>query len=416
MSVSWIVIVFLVLLAARTAVELVLDQLNLRHSRRNEGAIPDAFAGVMDAETYARAHAYTRAKLRFSMVETVYDAVVLAVVVVWLLAPLYQGLTGLLGEGIWAQAGVLFLIGLVLSLPGLPFNWYEQFHLEERFGFNKSTPRLWMTDRLKGLVLGALIGIPVMALVLAFFAWFPATWWLWAFAVLFLFQLVMMVVYPIFILPWFNKLSPLEDGDLRERLMALADRTGFRARTIQVMDGSKRSGHSNAFFTGFGRFRRIVLFDTLMEQLQPDALEAVLAHEIGHYRLGHIPRLLAMSALTSLLGFAAMGWLAGQSAFLTAFGFPADPVSAAPVLLLFSLCSGVVTFWFAPLSNRLSRKHEYQADRFAREAVDSPDPLIVALRTLTRENLGNLTPHPLYSAFYYSHPTLIEREQALRSA
>ncbi|MGJ3243828.1 MAG: M48 family metallopeptidase [Opitutales bacterium] len=415
MSVSWILLTFLLLLAARTTVQLLLDGLNLRHSRRHEAAVPTAFAGIMDEETYARAHAYTRAKLRFSMVETVYGALVLAVVVVWLLAPLYRGLTGLLGSGVWGQAAVLFAVGVILSLPGLPFNWYEQFRLEERFGFNKSTLKLWLVDRLKGLVLGMLIGIPLLALVLAFFDWFPQTWWVWAFLALFAFQIVMMVVYPIFILPWFNKLSPLEDGALRERLLALADRTGFRAQTIQVMDGSKRSGHSNAFFTGFGRFRRIVLFDTLMNQLKPEALEAVLAHEIGHYRLGHIPKLLGMAALTSFLGFAAMGWLARQPAFLTAFGFDPEPVSAAPILLLFSLCSGVVTFWFAPLTNRLSRKHEYAADRFAREAVDGPDPLIEALRTLSRENLSNLMPHPVYSAFYYSHPTLLEREQSLKA-
>ena len=219
-----------------------------------------------------------------------------------------------------------------------------------------------------------------------------------------------------FIMPLFNKMEPLEEGELKDRLFDLADRTGFKAKTILVMDGSKRSGHSNAFFAGFGRFRRIVLFDTLIEQMSHEELEAVLAHEIGHYKKGHIPKMIMLSALLTFGMFALLGWLASGTWFAEAFLFSADAAAYfVPVLLLFVLLKELLTFWLSPLSSILSRKHEYEADAFAREAMDSAKPLVKALRKLHKENLSNLTPHPVYSRFYYSHPTLLERESALNS-
>ena len=243
--------------------------------------------------------------------------------------------------------------------------------------------------------------------------WVGERWWRWGFALVFGFQLLMLVLYPKLILPLFNKLTPLPEGDLRTRLLALGDCTGFRAQTIQVMDGSKRSGHSNAFFTGFGRFRRIVLFDTLISQLEPVELEAVLAHEIGHYRRGHIPKMIAVSAAMMLAGFAIVAWLARSPWFNLTFGFPAGEL--APTFLLFALLSGLVTFWFSPLLHFFSRKYEYEADAFASDALGGPGPAVNALRKITRKNLSNLTPHPWFSAFFYSHPTLVERERALAS-
>jgi STE24 endopeptidase len=241
-------------------------------------------------------------------------------------------------------------------------------------------------------------------------------WWLWAFIALFAFQLVMVVVYPMYIMPLFNKFEELPEGGLRERLVGLGDRTGFLAKTILVMDGSKRSGHSNAFFTGFGRFRRIVLFDTLIEQLSERELEAVLAHEIGHYKKGHIPKTMLLAAASLFVSFAFIGWLAQASWFVIPFGFEMLPGQLGPTLLLFGLLSGFLTFWLSPLTNRLSRKHEYEADHFAYKALDSDAvPMIGALRALSEKNLSNLTPHPYYSAFYYSHPTLLERESALNA-
>ena len=221
----------------------------------------------------------------------------------------------------------------------------------------------------------------------------------------------MLILYLKLILPLFNKLSPLPEGELRTRLLALGDRTGFRAQAIEVIDGSKRSGHSNAYFTGFGRFRRIVLFDTLIAQLTPEELEAVLAHEIGHYRRGHIPKMIALSAVMMFGGFAAIAWLARSEWFNRSFGFPGGEL--APSFLLFGLLAGAVTFWFTPLGNLLSRKYEYEADAFAREAVGGPGAMVGALRKLAQKNLTNLTPHRWFSGFYYSHPTLVEREAAL---
>ncbi len=229
-----------------------------------------------------------------------------------------------------------------------------------------------------------------------------------------------MVLYPMLIMPLFNKLSPLEEGPLRDRLMALSDRAGFKAQTIQVIDGSKRSGHSNAYFTGFGKFRRIVLYDTLIEQLSEEELEAVLAHEIGHYKKGHIPKMIALSALMMLAAFWIIDVLLHSSAFFEGFGF--SPLEVGSIgnlgiaMLLFSFLGGLVTFWISPLFHGMSRKHEYEADAFARDAVGDWKPLSGALRRLSEKNLSNLNPHPLYSGFHYSHPTLLERERAMKNA
>lgn len=412
---NWVILVFLALLVAKTAMELRLSRLNRREVWANRDAVPVPYRDVVDADTYRKSVDYALAKNALGQAETVYDAVVLALVVATgFLAWLYGGLTSWLGTGVWGQALVLFLVFTLLTLPMLPFEWWSTFKLEARFGFNQSSVRLWLADKAKGLLLGLVLGTPVLALLLAFFQWLPGSWWFWGFLAFFGLQLLLMVLYPRLILPLFNKLSPLEPGPLRDRLLALGERTGFCAQTILVIDGSKRSTHSNAFFTGFGKFRKIVLYDTLIEQLEPVELESVLAHEIGHYKRGHIPKMLGLAFLGGLAGFAAMGWLAGQDWFYAGFGF--DPASGmGPVLLLFGLLSGLLTFWLGPLTNRLSRRHEYEADAYARGAMDGdPEPLVHSLHKMYEKNLSNLTPHPAFSAFYYSHPTLAERESALR--
>jgi STE24 endopeptidase len=309
------------------------------------------------------------------------------------------------------MAAFLFAIGAALALPGLPLDWHEQFRLEQKFGFNTTTLKTWWLDRLKGFLLTLLLGYPLLVLVLKFVEWTGDSWWLWAWGALLVFQLVMVVLAPVLILPLFNKLTPLPEGSLRERLAKLAGRTQFHARSIQVIDGSKRSRHSNAFFTGFGRLRKIVLFDTLIQQLTEPELEAVLAHEIGHYKLKHIPKMLLASAFSSLAGFYTISILSKQEWFYRAFGF--EPGSIVPALLLFGLLAGPVTFWFSPLAHWWSRRYEYQADAFAARVMNDASSLIGALRKLSEKNLSNLTPHPAYSAFYYSHPTLLERERAL---
>jgi STE24 endopeptidase len=408
-----VILVAASLILLRLVGELVLSALNRAEVQRHAGVRPPAVAAIMDEATYAKSVAYTLERSRFGVITGVFDTLVLVLVVFGGVLPwLFERVLswGAL-DAVWTHALFILVAGVLLSIPSLPFEWWEQFRLEEKYGFNKSTPGLWVSDKLKGVLLMLVIGVPLLWALLSLVRWTGGRWWLWGFALVFGFQLLMLVLYPKLILPLFNKLTPLPEGDLRTRLLTLGDRTGFRAKTIEVMDGSKRSGHSNAFFTGFGRFRRIVLFDTLIAQLTPDELEAVVAHEIGHYRRGHIPKMLLLSAVTMLGGFAVIAWLASRAWFNVAFGFPAGEI--APAFLLFGLLSGVVTFWFSPLTNLLSRKHEYEADAFARDAMGDAGPMVGALRKLAQKNLSNLTPHPWFSGFYYSHPTLVERERAL---
>ncbi len=411
-SASVFAAVVLLLILARWAAQLWLAQLNRRHVQANADAVPEAFKDVVDEATYARSVQYTLAKGRMEQVEESWHSAVLLVVLFSAVLPWgLRAFTQWLGGSAWALAAFLLVTGVVFSLPGLPLDWYDQFRLEERFGFNTTTPKVWWMDRLKGLLLAIVLGYPLLVLVLKLVEWTGPWWWLWAWGVLLGFQLLMLVLAPVLILPLFNKFTPLPEGALRERLLKLAERTRFRARSIQVMDGSKRSRHSNAFFTGFGRFRKIVLFDTLIQQLAEPELEAVLAHEIGHYKKKHIPKMLLVSAASSLAGFWLLSLLARQEWFYCGFGF--EPGNLVPALLLFGLLAGGVTFWVSPVAHWWSRRYEYQADAFAATVMNEPRPLIGALRKLNEKNLSNLTPHPLYSGFYYSHPTLLERERAL---
>ena len=410
-----LVILLIGLLVLRLCVFLILERLNVKFLKLHGVNLPESVQGIMDEPTFAKSVEYTEAKSKFSSVSTIYDGLILTLIITLGILPFaYNSLSGLLGYGLLGQSLVFIITLFLLGLPNLPFNWWETFKLEERFGFNKSSLKLWISDQIKGLALGLIIGVPLLMGLMWIVTQMGAYWWLWAFVFLWLFQVVMIVLYPMFILPLFNKLEPLEAGELKDRLLALGDRCGFKSQTILVMDGSKRSGHSNAFFTGFGQFRRIVLYDTLIEQMEIKELEAVLAHEIGHYKCGHIPQRLFFSAFSTLLMFAFLGWLMQTTWIFESLGFSAELSSPfVPAFLLVSLFSGLFTFWFSPLDSLWSRKHEYEADAFAKNAMNEPDSLKNALRKLYKENLSNLLPHPLYSAFYYSHPTLVERESAL---
>ncbi len=408
----------LLLILAGATTELSLSRLNQRHVSAHANDVPPAFRGIIDEPTYRRSVDYTLAKSRLGDIANLFDAgLLIAVLFSGVLKWAFGRFSASFGTSTWAMAGFLFVTGIALSIPELPFAWYAQSKVEERFGFNTTRLKTWILDRTKGFLLALVLGYPLLALVLKVIEWTGATWWLWAAAVVVAFQLLLLLIAPAIIMPLFNKFTPLPKGTLCERLFALAQRTNFPTRSIEVMDGSKRSRHSNAFFTGFGRFRKIVLFDTLLAQLTEPELESVLAHEIGHYKKRHVLKLLGLSITGVLLAFAAIAWLARQQWFYHAFGFEHQGNFAAanvvPAMLLFALLAGTISFWISPVVYIWSRRFEYEADAFARVTMGEAQPLIRALRKLSEKNLSNLTPHPLYSSFYYSHPTLLEREHAL---
>lgn len=406
-------IVVLLLILLKWISQCGLNLLNQDHVKSRAGSLPPELAPVIDAGTYGKSVKYTLTRARFDLIESAWSEFVLVVLLIAGVLPWGLSWFGAhWGHSALSLAGFLFVVGVGLTLPGLPFAWYEQFHIEAAFGFNTTTRKLWIQDRIKGMILSLALGLPLLTLVLKLVEWAGDSWWLWAWLCVVVFQLVMTVLAPVLIMPLFNKFTPLPPGSLQDRLHALAEKTGFKTRGIQVMDGSRRSTHSNAFFTGFGKFRKIILFDTLVEQLDPAELEAVLAHEIGHYQKRHVLKMMFLSMGSLLAGLALIAWFSHQAWFYAAFGFASG--SIVPALLLVSLLGGTVTFWFSPLSHWLSRQWEYQADRYAREAMGTAEPLIAALRKLNEKNLSNLTPHPIYSGFYYSHPTLLEREARLR--
>ncbi|MBR4597659.1 MAG: M48 family metallopeptidase [Opitutales bacterium] len=393
-----------------------LDFLNAREVRANQGALPEAFSGMIDEADYFKSARYTLDKIKFGIYERIFDTVLIAAVLLFGIYPLlFRFFIGVFGSGAWAQSAAFVLSTMVLGLLALPFDYCEQFKLEHKYGFNKSTLKLWVSDKIKENLLSILIGVPLLALLLWLFGALPDSWWILGFCVIAAFQLLMLIIYPRVILPLFNKLSELEDGELKTRLLGMADRAGFKASSIYVIDGSKRSSHSNAFFTGFGKFRKIVLFDTLINQLSPEEIEAVLAHEIGHYKCGHVPKMILANFAAMFCALALVAYLAKCAWFYEGFGFGIKDGMAA-ALIIFMIVASPVNFWLTPIKNAVSRKYEYQADAFAKRVCGGETSLIAALRKLHAKNLSNLTPHRIYSAFHYSHPTLLERERALRAA
>lgn len=412
MTATGIIWIVTLLIAARALAELWLNQLNLHHVQVSRVKPSADVLRHVDRATYNRSADYTLARGRLGEWEVLYQSCLL-LGVIWsgALPGLYEWMGGAENRSVWWGALFVLVVHSAFGLAALPFDWYAQFHLEERFGFNTTRPSLWIADQIKGHAVGWAIGLPLLALLFKVMGAGGPLWWVWAGLGLIAFQFLMVVVGPLFILPLFNRFTPLPEGAVRDRLWALSRQTGFQARDIQVMDGSRRSRHSNAFFTGLGRFRRIVLYDTLLEQLAEEELAAVLAHEIGHQRCGHVTKLVIGSALFLFTGLGVMAWLLQQAWFAQAFGFA--PHATPGLVALILLLVGTFSFWLAPLRNLLSRRFEYQADRYAAEVMGQPTPLINALSRLNERNLSNLSPHPLYSGFHYSHPTLLERERAL---
>lgn len=408
----WILPLLLVLLSLRWIVQLALALLN-EHAALTHPLKASGFATqTMNPQVQERSIQYTLAKSHLGRSQHTFTTALLLIVLISGLVPWwYSNGTHWLGNSPAAVALVICSLPLLLSLTTLPFQWTAQFRLEEQFGFNTTTTRTWWMDRLKEFLLGTLIAYPLLTGLLSLPAITGESWWLYAWLVTLGFQLFLAAIAPVFVLPCFYRLTPLPPGPLRARLEQLAQLAGFKHRDIFLMDGSRRSRHSNAFFTGIGRFRRIVLYDTLVSQLEDSEIEAVLAHEIGHSNLHHIPRMFAFSASTSFLLFLLLDQFHDQTWLFSSLGF--RTIGLGPLLLLIMLFGGLFSFWFMPVFNLESRRFEYQADAFAARLMGRPQPLIDALRKITRNNLSNLWPHPVYRGFYYSHPTLDQREQAL---
>jgi len=399
-------IAFLIAFLASFGLRHWLAQRQMRFVAKHRDSVPAEFAEKVTLTEHQKAADYTIAKLRLGVLENGVSAIILiGFTLLGGLQILNISLSQLLGDGITQQIALLGSIAIISGMVDLPFSWYKQFHLEERFGFNRMGKKLFFIDMMKGLGVGAAIGIPLLWVILSLMAKAGNLWWLWAWVVLTVFSLLMQWIFPSFIAPLFNKFQPLPDGDLKTQIEALLTRCDFASQGLFVMDGSKRSAHGNAFFAGMGKAKRIVFFDTLIEKLNPGEVEAVLAHELGHFKCKHIRKRLLVSFALSFGMFALLGWISTQVWFYTDLGVMPNlnGYNGGLALALFMLVSPVFSFFFTPLASIASRKHEYEADGFAATKSSAKD-LISALVKLYQENASTLTPDPIYTAFYSSHP------------
>jgi STE24 endopeptidase len=405
---------FLVALALTTSLRLWLARRHVRHIAAHRDTVPEAFRETIALEAHQRAADYTTARAHLAMADVVIGAIfVLALTLGGLLQAMHDGWTTLGLRGL--AHGLAFIAGLAVlsSVVDLPFSLYRTFVIEARFGFNKMTLRLFLVDLAKGALLGTLIGLPVLAAVLWLMERMGEYWWLYVWLFWLGFNLLALLIYPTVIAPLFNKFTPLADAPLKERIESLLARCGFRSSGLFVMDGSKRSAHGNAYFTGFGRAKRIVFFDTLLEKLAPAEVEAVLAHELGHYKRRHVWKRIGLLALATFGFLWLLGRLIDAPWFYAGLGMTSQGTATA--LVLFSLAIPAFTFPLSPLMSALSRRHEYEADAYAAQQTRAGD-LVAALVKLYRDNAATLTPDPLYSTFYDSHPPAAARIAHLQTA
>ena len=411
---------FAAALVLSLAIKLWLATRQMRHVAAHRNSVPAAFAGQVSLGAHQRAADYTLAKGRFGLLATATGS---AVLLAWTLLGGLDSLNEVLREALqprWGsmayQLALLVAFALIGGLLDLPFELYSTFRIEQQFGFNRTTWRLYLADTAKGLLMGTLIGLPLAAGLLWIMGATGSQWWLWAWGAWTAFQLGVMVAYPTLIAPIFNKFEPLADAALKTRVQALMQRCGFAAKGLFVMDGSRRSGHGNAYFTGLGATKRVVFYDTLLDKLSPPEVEAVLAHELGHFKHKHVTQRMLLMFGLSLAGLALLGWLARQPGFFLGLGV--QPNLAAPndalALLLFMTALPVYGFFVSPLLAQLSRRHEFQADAYASRQASAAD-LASALLKLHQDNAATLTPDPLYVRFYYSHPPASERLAALQA-
>jgi STE24 endopeptidase len=421
MDVSTVTAAFAAALLASLAVKLWLATRQMRHVAAHRGQVPAAFAGHVTLQAHAKAADYTLAKGRLGLVGMALGS---ALLLGWTLLGGLDALNIALRDALlpsWGamvyQLALLTAFVVIGGLLELPLDWYSTFRVEQRHGFNRTTTRLWLMDMLKGAGVGLALGLPLAALVLWIMGSSGGLWWLWAWFAWVAFNLVMLVLYPTVIAPLFNKFEPLPDEALKSRVQALMQRCGFAAKGLFVMDGSKRSAHSNAYFTGLGAAKRVVFYDTLLQRLSSAEVEAVLAHELGHFKHKHVLKRIVVIFAMSLAGLALLGWLANQSSFYVGLGVA--PNLSAPndalALLLFMLVLPPFTFFVTPVMAHFSRRDEFQADAYACAQADG-QALASALLKLNEDNAATLTPDRLYVRFYYSHPPASERLAALNAA
>jgi STE24 endopeptidase len=412
-TVSAFTALFVIFVLCAVAWRIWLGVRQARHVQRHRDHVPPDFEALIPIEAHRKAADYTLDKQRIGLVETVAidAALLLALTVGGGLAAIDALAARLFGEGTLRELATIYGVMAVGLVAALPFDAWRTFVVEARYGFNRTTPGLFVADIFKGAALALALGIPLLMLVFWFVRTAGALWWLYTWCAWIGFTLLLVTVFPRWIAPLFNRFTPLEDGELRRRIERLLERCGFRAEGLFVMDGSKRSSHGNAYFTGFGKTKRIVFFDTLMQRLTPGEIEAVLAHELGHFARGHIPRLLAVRFALALVLLAALGWLYREPAFYQALGLSEPHIGAA--LAGFALLLPAFTFPFQPLASLIARKQEFEADAFAATHASAAD-LVSALAKLYRDNASTLTPDPLHSLVYDSHPPAVLRIDHLR--
>lgn len=412
MSSFTILLIFFSFFLAEFILSSILDILNIKNSIVHKDNVPAFISAYIDSEKYRKSVDYTLRKERFSLLTSSIGTVLTAAIIISRIVVVLNDQLALLELHPYIH-GILYILILsgLSAILSLPAALYSQFVIEEEFGFNKMTGKTFLMDLIKNSILSIVLLIPLLAALFLFIDKTGDLWWLFAFIFFAAFQLIVSLLYPLIIAPLFNKFSDLEEGSLKDRLIILAEKTSFKAKGIYMMDGSRRSGHSNAYFTGFGKSRRIVLFDTLVKTLSEEEIEAVLAHEIGHFKMKHILKNLFSSLIMAFIFFYILSILFNFTPLYSAFGF--HNKSLEGILVIMSFCLGPFAFFLKPLFTVKSRKNEYEADRFAAEIIGTAAPLKSALINLGKENLSNLTPHRLYSFFHYSHPVLSERIKSL---
>jgi STE24 endopeptidase len=405
--------IFLILLCLKAVTEAWLNQKNRRYIANNKSEVPEKFKEQITLEEHQKAANYSIEKIKVGKHFQTYDLIIL---LIWTFGGGIEALNTFSKSFNLSsiKTGLLFFgaFSLINMLIGLPESLYSTFVVEEKFGFNKTTKKIFIMDMVKGLAIGITIGLPILAALLWIMEALGNNWWVYGWAFLTATQFFIIWLYPTFIAPIFNKFSPLEEGAIKEKVVALLDRTGFKSNGLFVMDASKRSGHGNAYFTGFGKNKRIVFFDNLISTLEPDEVEAVLAHELGHFKRKHILKQLIKGIVFSFLGFAILGYLKNSPAFYQGHGVLSMDTHLA--LVLFMMVSGIYTFFLTPLNAKTSRKYEFEADTFASENAKAAK-LISALIKMYKDNASTLTPDPTYSAFYHSHPPALIRVNFLES-